>query len=390
MIKNIILISFVYLSSFHLSCAPRIAPVEKPLALKDLIQETQVTVKAPWEAEWDNVLQRATKEGKLFAYATGGVVLVLSDVLMREFKKKFGIDIHITSGRGGEISQKLFAERRSGLFLADIYIGGAGTSINVLKPAGVMEPLEDILILPEVTDSNVWLNKVLPFVDKERRFLIHSLAFPSNITAINANLARAEDFQSYRVLLEPKWKGKILMNDPTISGGTGQGWFSVVLTLMGLDFMKALTLQEPTIIRDQRLQHEWLARGKFAVLAGGSANLIHEFTSAGAPITIIWPKEGGNLSGGSGNISVIKNAPHPYAAKLFVNWFLAQEGQRLFVEGMGGFVQSAREDISPELTLPPYRRIAGMKYVLKFTEEGQLQDEEDGKIAVRIFGPLVK
>ena len=41
------------------------------------------------------------------------------------------------------------------------------------------------------------------------------------------------------------------------------------------------------------------------------------------------------VSGGSGNVTIIKSAPHPNATKVFVNWFLGQEGQETYSRAMG-------------------------------------------------------
>ena len=41
------------------------------------------------------------------------------------------------------------------------------------------------------------------------------------------------------------------------------------------------------------------------------------------------------MSGGSGNVAIIKGAPHPNATKVFLNWFLGQEGQETYSRAMG-------------------------------------------------------
>ena len=75
-------------------------------------------------------------------------------------------------------------------------------------------------------------------------------------------------------------------------------------------------------------------------------------------------KEGGLLGSGGGNIALINRAPHPNAAKVFINWFLSREGQIVYQKLVQGGRNSLRIDISKD-DLPPHARIRpGAKYTL--------------------------
>jgi ABC-type Fe3+ transport system substrate-binding protein len=47
------------------------------------------------------------------------------------------------------------------------------------------------------------------------------------------------------------------------------------------------------------------------------------------------PRDESYVSGGSGNVTIIKGAPHPNATKVFLNWFLGREGQETYSRAMG-------------------------------------------------------
>jgi ABC-type Fe3+ transport system substrate-binding protein len=47
------------------------------------------------------------------------------------------------------------------------------------------------------------------------------------------------------------------------------------------------------------------------------------------------PRDEDYVSGGSGNVTIIKGAPHPHTAKVFLNWFLGREGQEVYSRAMG-------------------------------------------------------
>ena len=83
------------------------------------------------------------------------------------------------------------------------------------------------------------------------------------------------------------------------------------------------------IIRDYRLQADWLAKGKYPV-GVGTGTVVEEYMEVGAPIKHYLLKEGSYISSGAVNLAMINRAPHPYASKFFVNWLLSKEGQTVY------------------------------------------------------------
>ena len=81
---------------------------------------------------------------------------------------------------------------------------------------------------------------------------------------------------------------------------------------------------------------ESLAKGKIALVVGLSYYSFLPFVKAGLPVkSVPIPRDEIYVSGGSGNVAIIKGAPHPNATKVFVNWFLGQEGQEVYSRAMG-------------------------------------------------------
>ncbi len=90
---------------------------------------------------------------------------------------------------------------------------------------------------------------------------------------------------------------------------------------------------------------------------------------------------------GGGTVALVKNAPHPNAARVFINWLLTKEGQTLYSRGYGS--ASRRLDVPNEgdpLKIPQ----PGMKYFNSEEEELILDRPEDMKTAMEIFGFLLK
>lgn len=181
--------------------------------------------KAAWEQEWDKVVAAAVKEGLVVIYTplTPNTTVPLAEA----FKKRYGIEINYIIGRGPEVGERIFTERNAGLFMGDIIIVGTNNLTNTFKPRGVLQVMDKALMLPMVADPKNWTGGKLPWVDKDHT----SLAFLSNISRSltrNTDLVSKDEIKSWRDLLQPKWKGKIILNDPTIPGPSN-GWFTFII-----------------------------------------------------------------------------------------------------------------------------------------------------------------
>lgn len=137
------------LSAFALvaACAPS-QKTETPIAST---QEKAAPVKSGWEPGWEKAITEARKESKVIVYSTSGPEVRIP--VGNAFRERFGIPVEFVTGKGAEVSAKILSERKAGIFLADVYVGGATTLVNSLKPAGLLDPIEPLLVLPEVTGS---------------------------------------------------------------------------------------------------------------------------------------------------------------------------------------------------------------------------------------------
>ena len=118
--------------------------------------------------------------------------------------------------------------------------------------------------------------------------------------------------------------------------GSGASLWSYMHELKGEEYLKKLVGQKLLLGRDQRVLAENVAKGKLALMMGLTYYSFAPFVKAGLPVhPLPEPKEGVYISGGSGHLVVLKNAPHPNATRVFVNWLLGKEGQDIFSKAMG-------------------------------------------------------
>lgn len=362
-------------------------PINAPEAMPQGIESK---AREGWEEEWEKTLKAAQKEGRLNVPSSMSSVPA-RQAISENFTKKYRIEVDIVAGRGPEIIVKMLAERRAGLYLTDVYIGGASPIHTDLKPAGILQPLERAFILPELKDPEIikknWWDGKLRWLDKDR-LVLGMLTYANRSITINTDLVKPGEIKGYADLLNPKWKGKIILDDPTM-GGSGAKIFGVVgQEIMGWDYWDKMLKQEPLILSDQRLQTEWVARGKYAIGIGLRDTVVAGYVEAGAPLALISTIEGSYLSSGSGALAFMDRPPHPNAAKLFINWLLTREGQTIFSkpqEKPSHRVDVSTEGMDPNILLKP-----GHKYFDSDMEDFGVKQPEHYERARKLFAPLLK
>ena len=323
---------------------------------------------------WNAVVSKAREEGKLVISGSAYAPAVRQAVSKR-FKDAFGIEIEfIITGRSNEAANKLLAERRTGLYLQDIFISGAFTGPLTLKPAGAFDPLEPVLMQPEVLDTKLWVGGQIAWQDDDHKGIMIMLSPMSSSSIINTNLVKPDEIRAYDDLLNPKWKDKIILDDPTV-GGSGINFLSAAVTVKGWDYMNKLAKQKPLITRDKRLEVEWVAKEKYAIGLGVAGNQTTEFLTAGAPIMEFVLRDDAAAVAGGNNLFLINRAPHPNAAKVFVNWILGKDGQTILSKTVK--MASVKTDVVTD-HLPPTRRFdPAKKYFLLGREDFVMKYNEN-------------
>ena len=286
-----------------------------------------------WKAEWDKTLEPAKKEGRVVVSVPASNEL--RKLVEEGFKKRYpAIEVELVPARGSTIIRRIADEYKAGVRNFDVHIGGSNSVVSGLLVEGVLDAVEPYFILPEVKDPKNWWGGHM-WVDRAKRYVYDFQAYLTESMWRNETLTKAEEFRSYDDLLNPKWKGKIGILDPR-TPGAGDSLWAYIWYVKGEDYLKKLAAQNLLIGRDQRLLGESLAKGKIAIVMGLTYYSLLPFVTAGLPVKPLpHLKEGTFGTGGSGNLAIIKNPPHPNAAKIFVNWLLSKEGQEITTKALG-------------------------------------------------------
>lgn len=381
-----IIFAFLFIGAFMISCGTREAPSPVATTSKEVSPAQEKPAREGWEGEWEKVIAEARKEGKVSAFVGAGGEI--REAMIKGFRGKYGIDIDVSSIRSQEFAARIKAERKAGIYTFDVYQSGTGTALLDLKPDGILEPLEPALILPEVTNPKSWWKGELHFADKDR-LALNFLGYPSTPIAINTDFVKLDEVRSYNDLLNSKWKEKMTLLDPTLPGAGGNLVGIVGDQLMGYEFLRKLAQQRPIVLRDARLQLDWLVSGKYPIAISPDTTPLIEFQKVGfTNIVAIVPAEGTYITAGFGAVALINKATHPNAAKVYINWLLSKEGQLVYTRV--ALVHSGRVDLPTDF-LPSYRvRDPKAKYADQTREEYILKQPEYFKIAREIFGPLMR
>ena len=314
------------------------------------------------DAAWARVVEAAKKEGKVTLYSfnfTGDTGLNI----MKVFKERYGITVDIITGRGAEFLERLKTEKRVGQLTADFTEGSA---IHVKNMANDGITIGVSTELPALKEKGVWIVDPLSLDPQNKHLVSHFVTTYS--PWINTKTVKpGEEPKVWRDLLKPRWKGRMTLTEYKLSGGPYL-LFPPLLREKVIDvvYIKALFGQDMLFISSVMEEASRIAQGERDLMIRGSDSQA-TFVMQGAPLRAIELEDGTTLS--PGTATVIAGAPHPNAARLFLNWIITPEGQAAFGKYKGiGLVRKDATDYRPE----PIKFIPKRPIVMTF------EDNDDG------------
>lgn len=289
---------------------------------------------ADWQKVWDETLAGAKREGKVVI--VGSPDPVMRNEIIPAFQKRYGIAVeYLATGSSSQTAGRIRTERDSGIFSVDVFMSGLGTTVNVLYPEKMIDPLKPLLLLPEVTDRSKWKRGKPWFIDPEEQYILMLFANVDSHFYINTDYVKPEEIGSAKDLLDPKWTGKMSTEDPT-SSGTGANTAGHILRELGPEFARKLYIdQKPGISRDRRQLTDWLARGTYPICLTCRTDDIRALLKEGFKIKEIFQLADlkNRLNSSPFILSYANKAPHPNAARVFINWLIGKEGLEIYSRG---------------------------------------------------------
>ena len=283
-----------------------------------------VSVLPAWAADDPN--DAAKREGKVVYYAS--MNLSEANALIGEFEKRHpSIKVRLQRSGSEKLLTRVLTETRAKKLSADV-IQTVEFSMHLLSRNRLLARY-----LPQA-------NSFYPKDFKEEGYWT-TIYYNAYVTAYNTRLVPPRMLpKTYDDLLDSRWKGKMMME------GTKAEWFAGMLQIMGaergLKYLRDLAKQQPSPREGHELLAQLVAAGEGLLDINIPAAAVERMKEKGAPIDWIALGAAPVVMVG---IGLSAQAAHPNAAKLFLDFVLSREGQRL-ARTPGRFV--ARSDIAAE------------------------------------------
>lgn len=262
----------------------------------------------------------AQKEGQVTWYST----LIVNQIvrpMVEAFEQKYpGVKVQYSRATSSDTALKIRNEARARRVQADLFDGS--NTVFLLEDANLVAEYQ-----PKAAAS--WPAQLR---DPKGHWTALNLFYWTS--AYNTNQVKAEDApKTYQDLLDPKWKGKIAWTYDLTPGGPPGFVHNILATFgdeKGMEFLKKFAAQEPvTIPAAQRVVLDKVISGEYP-LAVMILNY-HATISAAQGAPVKWIKMEPLLESMS-LVSIVKDAPHPNAARLLVEFMLSDEGQRVLAD----------------------------------------------------------
>ena len=339
-----------------------------------------------WKTEWARLVAAAEKEGQVFFQSQPNQGA--RDFLQREWAKAFPkIELQLSVTPTAQFLARIRTERQADKYLWDVGLAGFTIAYPISRE-GMLDPVLDELVDPEIKNPALWGGWDTAFVDLQKKYVLATSKFIAGpwYDALKIAPEKVERLK-IRTLLDPEYAGKIVWHDPSVPG-SGTAVALMLRVLLGDEGLKRLVVdQRVTMVAQQNQVIEAMARGTAWLALGPPVRpLMAPFAQAGVK-TDVRPFGNGpdaNMESiGGSTLFVFNKRPHPNASKVFVNWLLSKDIQHGFAKAIQ---QSSRRADVPSVAEPDQTPIPGAKYVHTQWEEDVKKMED----AVRLVGEWQK
>jgi iron(III) transport system substrate-binding protein len=282
-------------------------------------------------AQDKSLIEAAKKEGgKVVVY--GSLENDTMDLIAAAMKKRTGLEVEYWRDSANKVIDRVGAEARAGKPQADVVLTTT-SALQLIQKDGLLSKYDSPL------------NKMFPKAVIDPNL---GPAYRSTVIGVVYNTAYikpAEAPKSLEELVEPKYKGKLVVPDPSVHTTTAQ-WLASLHKIMGKEkadkFIVALAAMKPLLVPSLTPAGERITTGETPIGIAFLKNVVF-YGRKGVPLDYV---RLGKFMGDTQSVSLAANGPHPNAGKAFIDYFLGEESLKIMAD-IGEFV--TRKGIYPPL-----------------------------------------
>ncbi len=312
------------------------------------------------------LIQAAKKEGKVVWYTS--LAIPSSTAIAHAFRTKYaGVDVEVHRTGSQRVLQRVMQEAGAGIKNADVIHTSDAGHFVLFKDKGML-----MKYIPKGAE-------IFPAGFKDKDGFYFGMRATLSVIAYNPKSVAEKDApKTWKDLLNPKWKGKMVSAHPGYSGIIMTHVLALV-NLYGWEYFRELAKNGLHMVQSANDPAGVVASGERPVGANGAEYFYYKTQKQGNPIKIIYPNEGIPLV--VSPVAIAKDAPHPNAAKLFSEYIFAKESQQLLADREGLYTGH------PEVTYPADKpKLKDLKLLSVDADELEKKNAEIKKRFVEFFG----
>jgi iron(III) transport system substrate-binding protein len=314
----------------------------------------------------DARLEAARKEGKVVWYTS--LALPSAEKVAKLFETAYpGVKVEVHRTGSERILSRVMQELQANIKNVDV----VHTS-----DAGHFVLLKNKNLLQKYTPAGV---DGFPAGFKDKDGFYFGLRATVSVIAYNTKaVPAAEAPKTWKDLLDPRWKGKLVTAHPGYSGVIATHVLALV-NQYGWDYFKQLAQNRLMLVQSAVDPAGAVASGERLVAVDGGEYTFYQTKKKGNPIEIVYPKEGVPLI--VSPTAITSFAPHPNAARLFTDFTFSREVQQVMADSEGLYTGH------PEVKYPTDKpKLSELRLLSVDPEELEKRNEEIKKRFVEFFG----
>ena len=312
------------------------------------------------------LVEAAKKEGKVVWYTS--LALPSAEKVAKLFEAAYpGIKVEVHRTGSQRILQRVMQELQANIKNVDV----VHTS-----DAGHFVLLKEKKLLARHTPPGV---DRFPAGFKDKDGYYYGLRATVNVIAYNTQKISAADApRTWKDLLDPKWKGRMVTAHPGYSGVIATHVLALV-HLYGWEYFQTLAKNQLMLVQSAVDPAGVVASGERPVAVNGGDYTFYQSKKQGNPVEIVYPKEGVPLV--VSPTAITSFAPHPNAARLFTDFGFTREVQQVMADSEG--LYTGHPDVKYPADKP---KLTDLRLLAAEPDELEKRNEEIKKRFVEFFG----